>query len=306
MFEAIVGHSFVLHLLRRVLVTERVSHAYLFLGPSGVGKAKIARAFASAVVGVGERAQPNSHPDLREMHPQGSSLRLNQVRELNMDALLAPALAQRKVYILHNVEALTPEAANSFLTMLEEPPVSSHFILLADRPSIFGTITSRCQVLRFGFLTVPETVQVLERVCPQTTGLEAAARLSFGSPGEAMRSLEPEAGERQREMATLAQCIMRLSGAEKLHWMARLDEKKDDLHAYVTFLAFWMRDVLCLKLALRECLVLPYREEIEAQARSLELHVITSRLLHLQELLTRWNPSTNKRLVLDQLFLALK
>ncbi|MBT9176298.1 MAG: DNA polymerase III subunit tau [Firmicutes bacterium] len=306
MFEAIVGHSLVLRLLRRALETGRIPHAYLFLGPSGVGKAKIARALASAMVGGAERAESNLHPDIREIHPQGSSLCLNQVRELNMDVLLAPALAQRKVYILHNIEALTTEAANSFLTMLEEPPASAHFILLADRPSVFGTIVSRCQVLRFGFLTVPETVQVLERLRSHTADLEAAARLSFGSPGEAMRSLEPEACDRQREMATLAQCIMELTGAEKLHWMARLEEKKDDLHAYVAFLAFWMRDVLCLKLALRECLVLPYREEIEAQARSLELNAITARFLHLQELLTRWNPSTNKRLVLDQLFLALK
>lgn len=306
MFEDIVGHSLVLRLLQRSLETGRASHAYLFLGPSGVGKAKVARAVALTLVGGTGRPESNLHPDIREIHPQGSSLRLSQIRELKTDALLAPAIAKRKVYLIHSAETLTIEAANSFLTLLEEPPATTHFILIADRPSIFGTIVSRCQVLRFGFLTLPETVSVLRRTLPQKAELEAVARMSFGSPGEAMRWLEPGALERQHEMALLAQSIMNGSGAEKLSQMARLEEKKDDLHAYVSFLALWMRDVLCLKLALRECVVLPYRREIEAQAHRLELSTITSYLLRLQELLTRWSPSTNKRLVLDQLFLVLK
>lgn len=306
MFSDIVGHGLALCLLQRALDTGRIPHAYLFLGPGGVGKAKIARAFAWAVICGTGRREDKLHPDIREIHPQGSSLRLSQIKELNTEALLAPSLAQRKVYIIHNVETLTSEAANGFLALLEEPAAATHFVLLADRPNIFATILSRCQVLRFGFLTLPETVSVLRRACSPTAGLESVARQSLGSPGEALSLLEPGAVERQREMAALAQSILDLTGVERLSEMARLEEKKEDLYVYVTFLALWMRDVLWLKLGLREHLALPYLEEIEAQAKRMEQSAISSRLLHLQELLTRWTPSTNKRLVLDQLFLALK
>jgi DNA polymerase-3 subunit delta' len=305
-FSDIVGHSLALRLLRRALEAGRIPHAYLFLGPAGVGKATIARAFAVGIIGGPECREGTLHPDMREIRPQGNSLRLSQIKELSAEALLAPAIAKRKVYILHNVESLTIEAANGFLTLLEEPPVATHFILLADRPNVFGTISSRCQVLRFGFLTLPETLLVLKRVGAQAAGLESAARQSLGSPGEALRLLDPGALERQREMATLAQSILDLTGAAKLSEMVRLEDKKDDLYVYVSFLALWTRDVLWLKLGLREHLALPYVEEIEAQARRLEHGAIVARLLHLQELLTRWSPGTNKRLVLDQLFLALK
>lgn len=302
MFEGIVGHSLALRILKRSFVTGRLSHAYLFIGPPGVGKAKVARTFAATVVG-GEKWASHLHPDISEVHPTGSSFRLSQIRELIAHASLAPAQGERKVYILHNVETFTAEAANSLLRTLEEPSNAVCFILLADKPQVTSTIVSRCQVLRFGYLTVPETVSVLKSVYPQAGGLTEVARMSFGSPGEAVRLLEPGAILRQQEMAALAERILELTGSEKLEWMTRLEEHKDDLHVYVAFLALWVRDVLCFKLGLVDHLALPYRAEVEAQAQRTELTAIVARLSSLQEMLAGWGASTNKRLVLDQLFL---
>jgi len=154
-------------LLRRALETDRVAHAYAFVGPAGAGRMTTALAFAHALLcpraGCGacracRLATLRQHPDLHvlvptppETNPKGArAIRIDAIRELERQAALRPAMARRKLFVLDEAERMTGEAPQAFLKTLEEPPVGTVMILVLPRArALPATVVSRCQVVRF-------------------------------------------------------------------------------------------------------------------------------------------------------------
>jgi len=141
-------------LLRRALASDRVAHAYAFVGPTGSGRMTTALALAEALLGS---ASPN-HPDLHvivptppETSPRGArAIRIAAIRELERQASLRPAMARSKVFILDEAERMTGDAPQAFLKTLEEPPPATVIILVLPRiRAVPATVLSRCQVVRF-------------------------------------------------------------------------------------------------------------------------------------------------------------
>ncbi len=176
LFSKIPGQERVHQSLCRALQQNRISHAYLFLGAPGSGKAQTAAAFAQALVcSEGacaqcedcRRAQKQTHPDIKWYKAEGlSSYLLEQIREIIDDAQKAPIRAARKVYVLEQAELLSPACANAFLKTLEEPQENCCFILLASsRHMVLPTIISRCQVLPFVSLDQRQTQDYLAKHC---------------------------------------------------------------------------------------------------------------------------------------------
>jgi len=154
-------------LLRRALETDRVAHAYAFVGPAGAGRMTTALAFAQALLcpsaGCGacracRLAALRQHPDLHvlvptppETNPKGArAIRIDAIRELERQAALRPVMARRKLFVLDEAERMTGEAPQAFLKTLEEPPVGTVMILVLPRArALPATVVSRCQVVRF-------------------------------------------------------------------------------------------------------------------------------------------------------------
>src|SRR5207253_8110695 len=173
-------------LLRRALATDRVAHAYAFVGPTGAGRMTTALAFAQALLCTGGReagavggwpeprreagappcgrcqgcrlAAARVHPDLHliaptppETNPKGArAIRIDAIRGLERQASLRPVMASRKVFVLDEAERMTGEAPQAFLKTLEEPPASTVLILILPRTrALPATVLSRCQIVRF-------------------------------------------------------------------------------------------------------------------------------------------------------------
>src|SRR5947199_7928741 len=154
-------------LLRRALDTDRVAHAYAFVGPPGAGRMTTALAFAQALVcpdaGCGacqacRLAGLRQHPDLHvisptppETNPRGArAIRIDAIRGLERQAALRPVMAPRKLFVLDEAERMTGEAPQAFLKTLEEPPAATVLILVLPRArALPATVVSRCQVVRF-------------------------------------------------------------------------------------------------------------------------------------------------------------
>ena len=147
-FDEIVGQEHITDTLKNAIKKGKISHAYLFTGPKGVGKTSIARILAYALneLPYDEEA---THLDIIEIDA-ASNRRIDEIRDLRDKVHIAPTSAKYKVYIIDEVHMLTREAFNALLKTLEEPPAHAIFILATtEAHKVPETIISRTQ--RFTF-----------------------------------------------------------------------------------------------------------------------------------------------------------
>jgi DNA polymerase-3 subunit delta' len=192
-------------LLRQNLAQGRFPHAFLFVGPEGIGKRAFALTLARAL--LCERARPEAldpcdecpackqveagtHPDLLlAARPEDKhELPIRVIRDLCLDLGLKPARGSRKVAIVDDADDLNEEAANAFLKTLEEPPPGSVLILIGTAAELqLDTIVSRCRVVRFDPLPEPDLAAILLEQ-GITADPAAATRLAQRGEGSVRRA----------------------------------------------------------------------------------------------------------------------
>ena len=124
--EDVVGQQNIIEALNRALETNKISHAYLFTGPRGVGKTTVARILAHKVNNLDYKSD-NMPIDIIEIDA-ASNRRIDEIRDLREKVKIAPVQSKYKVYIIDEVHMLTNEAFNALLKTLEEPPEHVIFI----------------------------------------------------------------------------------------------------------------------------------------------------------------------------------
>jgi len=230
-FASVRGHAEAVALLRRAIDHGRLASAYLFTGPPGIGKDRVALALAQRMNCLEPVAQDAcgqciqcrriasfTHPDLLIMQralkdaPKDGSARrhdriedipesdlaqilnVQQVRELIARMPFRPHEGGTRWVIVREAERLRQEAANAFLKTLEEPPAATHFVLITHRPSmLLSTIRSRCQTLRFGLLDDADVRATLADLGHPAELINAVAPLGDGSVGRALDFIDPAA-----------------------------------------------------------------------------------------------------------------
>lgn len=261
-FSQIVGHQTALRLLRRVVATGDVAHAYLITGTAGVGKHSVAHAFAAALTcltptpegeACGEcdscrRLIHEAHPEIHTIAPYSEQTliwqlwdghnvpreaKAHQVGVIGRTISFAPTFGRRIVYILTRAETLTEAAANSLLKTVEEPPPYAVFLLLAPMPEdVIETIRSRCQWVPL----YPVDTDTIAGWLMEQHGVEPqlarrCALISQGCPGRAWSlATQPRALKLWDALADLAYTITETSSpapalqlAERLRSLATVD-----------------------------------------------------------------------------------
>lgn len=174
------------------------SHAYLFSGPAGTGKARVARAFAAALLSEDApdpdsavaRVASGAHPDLTWVAPRSSAgiLRGDVDEAVVAAAARTPFESRRRVFVVERADELNDQAANRLLKTLEEPPAFAHLILLTSRASnVLPTIASRCQLVRFDAPSAETIAGELEAQGVEPGLARACARLALGDVDRARR-----------------------------------------------------------------------------------------------------------------------
>jgi DNA polymerase-3 subunit delta' len=263
-FEQIASQVPALTTLKRALETGQVAHAYLFEGPSGVGKMLAARALAEALLcdtapnrGCGqchacERVRQDKHPDVRIFAPRDEGNRNLQVETVRNEivpfAKFAPFEGRAAVLIFPESDVsfpeMHPEAANALLKTLEEPRQALTFVLLSERPErLLATIRSRCQTVRFGPLPSDTLRSILTKHGIPDAQQPAAIALS---QGRADRALELAQEGRAQELVELALAVDDAAHAGKIAALLDLAEQlagRDDRELVLETLALFYRDV---------------------------------------------------------------
>ena len=187
LWNGVVGQPEALATLRGAALAP--VHAYMLVGPPGSGRRAAARAFAAAVLcprgGCGEcdvchRALNVVHPDIMEVERDGASISVDQAREIIRLAMRSPVEGEHKVLVLVDFHLVTI-AAPTLLKIIEEPPPSTVFVVLADQvTNELVTIASRCVQVRFRPLGSAAVVAALVAEGADPPHAERAARAASG------------------------------------------------------------------------------------------------------------------------------
>ena len=169
-FRSIVGQEAMASTLRTAVRSGKLSHAYLFCGPRGVGKTTAARVLARTIncenlsaegEACGQCESCKAFEEQRSFNifelDAASNNSVEDIRQLTEQVQMPPALGRYKVYIIDEVHMLSAAAFNAFLKTLEEPPSYAIFILATtEKHKILPTILSRCQIYDFKRITVQD------------------------------------------------------------------------------------------------------------------------------------------------------
>ena len=179
-FDDVYGQQIVVQTLKNVIKNNKLTHAYLFVGPRGTGKTSIAKIFAKTInclhpedglscekCDICVSNNSNENVDIIEMDA-ASNNGVDEIREIRNHITLLPTVSKYKIYIIDEVHMLTTGAFNALLKTLEEPPEHIIFILATTEPhKIPLTIMSRCQSFEFKPIPVATIKERLKYICAQ-------------------------------------------------------------------------------------------------------------------------------------------
>ncbi|HKO96646.1 MAG TPA: DNA polymerase III subunit delta' [Pyrinomonadaceae bacterium] len=283
MLDQLHGNERAKILLRRILATDRLPGAMLFVGEEGVGKKlfalEIARALncrapqagegcgvCPACVRIAKINYPQSaesddwkgiiwtdHPDVGMVVAPKRLLLVEQMRQIEREANYRPYEGKARVFIIDDADKLNDSSANALLKVLEEPPETSHIILLTSRPAmLLPTIRSRCQMIRFSPLRSSEIEKHLvdNRIAsPATASIQA--RVARGSLG---RAIEQDFDEYVTQRESMLRVLKALATGNDRTELLRSAEDlnaapiKDEFEARLDILETLIRDAWMLAL----------------------------------------------------------
>ncbi len=299
---------------------QRLSHALLFTGPKGVGKAQFAKALAMALYCQQANAQyqaclqcsqcqlllNDTHPDYFYIHPEETSriIKIEQVRQLVSELQMTSQQGGWKIVIIDRAEQLNTAAANALLKTLEEPRQNSLLILLNEQISqVLATLRSRCQIYKFPAVKTDQASTWLKQNC-EASNIEELLFFAPGAPLLAKHFTEANFAEHRQHWLAQFQALL----TQKIDPLMIAKQCSDDEPARVLW--YWQLLVTAMIQTLATTVT---RQDLPENIQAIIQRGIA--LFTADELLERWQhllkahqqlmmqSSSNKQLLLESVFI---
>ena len=322
-FKDVLGHSKPIEFLKRAIHQDKVSHSYLFLGNEGIGKKWVALQFAKAInclegeIEKGDacdrclsckKIDHHLHPDVLIIEPEGQTLKVDQVRQMQRDLAYRPYEGHRRVCVLTAADRMAPNMSNTLLKTLEEPPLHTVIILLANNPKmVLPTILSRCQPIRFHPLPIPLVSNwLMERGGFNEKEAHLLASLSEGSPGKALEIREEIDQIPRDELLTDFVGLKSLPFEKKENWAESLSSHRENLILILEVAKTLLRDLVIMK-TLKDSSKLIHPDllqVIEVLASKWNLSSLLNRMEVLHQTILTIRSNANMTLALEAMMLS--
>ena len=342
MFDELTGNARVKTALKRILVSDRLPGALLFTGEEGIGKKLFALEVARALncrspkdheacgvcspckrifkLNYPQREDADEwtqiiwtdHPDVGLVVAPKRVLRVEQMRQIEKEANFRPFEGKARVFLIDEADKLNDASANALLKVLEEPPRTSHLILITARPAmLLPTILSRCQMIRFSPLMPAEIESHLIKnnlADPKTARLRA--RAAGGSMGRALSGdLDTFTSQRKAMLHVLKALVVSNDRAQLLRSAEQLNEAqyKDEFEDRLDVLETLIRDAWMLSLGVETNQLV--NEDLSAELKEIGKTLDPSRaadwILQIEDLREQLIVNINRKVTTDALFLVM-
>lgn len=332
-FNAIVGQQRPIRLLKTLIRNGTLPHALLFTGDDGVGKRMTAMAFAmacncralksaidpylhlDAVDACGncapcKKITAGHHPDIIQIAPISSMIKIDRIRTLLKDLTLKPNEADRRVVIISSAQKMNPEAGNALLKALEEPPDRTLIILTANQTSdLLPTIVSRCRPIHFPPLDAAHIQHLLRlagTVDAQTA--QTVAGLCGGSYTRALKWVDPKWLQRREWILQTLGDVLGSGAGEIRPWLVfseMLAKKRDLVEESLEIITMWLRDLLVVGYAPAHVLNQDRRDAIDKAAQKVKPAQLLEQINAVNHARVALQHNTNLRLTLDAMVLTM-
>ena len=342
MFDQLTGNSRVKAVLKRMLTTGRLPGALLFTGEEGIGKKlfalEVARALncrtpkdqegcgvCAACIRIWKLNYPlredaeewtqiiwTDHPDVGLVVAPKRVLRVEQMRQIEKEANFRPFEGKARVFLIDEADKLNDASANALLKVLEEPPKTSHLILITARPAmLLPTILSRCQMIRFSPLT-PDEIEshLLKNKLVDAKTARLRARAAGGSMGRALSGdLVTFTSQRKAMLKVLNALAISEDRAELLRSAEQLNEAqyKEEFEERLDVLETLIRDAWMLSLGVESSQLV--NEDLLAELLEISKNIDSSRagdwILQIEDLREQLIVNVNRKITTDALFLVM-
>jgi len=322
-FKKVLGHSWPISLLQRAIENEKVMNSYLFLGNEGIGKKVVALQFAKALNCLDEKMERREacdhcasckkidralHPDVLLIEPIGQGIKKEQVIQMQRELAYKPYEGKRRVCILTAADRMAHDIPNTLLKTLEEPPLHTVIILLANNSRfLLPTILSRCQPIRFN----PLPISLVSKWLVEGKGFDEAeahllASLSDGSPGKALE-IQEEIHQIPREELLKDWVGSKSLSFQKMgSWVESLPSQRENLLLMLEVAKTLLRDLVIVKTLKKETKLIhsDLWQVMEPLAANWSLSSLLKRMetLHHTSLAIRGNANTS--LALEAMMLS--
>ncbi len=313
----------VAEILAGSLRNNRLAHAYLFVGPRGCGKKRLAIHLAQSLFcekqnhdACGEclnckRIETGNHPDVITISPEGATVKIDQIRALQKEMAMRSLESDHKVYILEHVDKMTTQAANSLLKFLEEPPAGVIALLLTENSHmILPTILSRCQTIAFSPLSPEYLAEQLikEGISPGlaqsasqiTVYLDEARELSQSDWFAQLRSIVIQLVKEIKQRSPLALFTIQ-------EFFLKNDRVKEELPLFLDLFILWLRDLLYIQVGRHARIINSDQKDVlEGQAYAWTQAELMQGIALAMETRNRIERNANAQLALERLVLQLQ